>query len=189
MEEVAVLRRLFTVDDYYAMVEAGILGEDDRVELIEGEIITMAPPGLPHSSGVDRLTMLFAPPLAGRAIVRVQNPVRLSDRSEPQPDVALLRFRQDYYAGRVPDARLDDVLLVVEVAHSSLRYDRNVKLPLYARSGVPEVWIVDVEARALDVYREPSADGYHLHDRRSTGDTVRPVAFPDVVLPVGDLLP
>lgn len=187
--DVAVQRRLFTVEDYNAMVEAGILGEDDRVELIEGEIIEMAPPGPPHIFGVNRLTMLLASRLSERAIVSVQNPIILSERSEPQPDVSVLRYRENYYADRVPDARLGDVLLVVEVAASSLRYDRGTKLPLYAQAGVPEVWIVAVEEHVLDVYREPVEGAYAGHTRLTAADTVAPAAFPDVVLSVGDLLP
>jgi Uma2 family endonuclease len=187
--EVALQRHLFTVEDFCALFEAGILGEDDRVELIEGEILTMPPIGPPHPSGVDRLTMQLAPRLLGRAIVRVQGSIRIGERSLPQPDVAVLRFRDDYYAGRMADAREGDVLLVVEVAASSLKYDRGIKLPLYARGGVPEVWIVAVDERVLEVYRRPAEGAYREATRLQAGDTAAPEAFPDVDVAVADLLP
>src|SRR5436309_1828637 len=136
-------RRLFTVDEYYRMAKAGILNEDDRVELIEGEIIQLPPIGGPHGSIVIRLNWLFSDRLRGRAVISPQNPFRISARSEPLPDFQLLRPRADFYR-RHPEP--PDVLLVVEVSDTTLAYDQRVKIPLYARSGVPEVWIVDIRA-------------------------------------------
>lgn len=156
--ESAVRSRLFTVDEYYTMGDAGVFGPDERVELLEGRIIAMAPIGSYHAGIVDRLTNLFAATFRERAIVRVQNPVRLSGRSEPQPDVSLLRPRADFYTGRHPESA--DVFALIEVAGRSLPYDRGRKLRAYARRGVTEYWIVDLAARSVEVCRGPSAFGY-----------------------------
>jgi hypothetical protein len=179
-----VLRRRFTVDDYYRMAQAGILSEDDRVELIEGEIIQMTGIGSRHANTVTQLTMLFATRLAGRAVVSVQNPVRLSFYTEPQPDVVLLRPRS--YADAHP--RPEDVFLLVEVSDTTLPYDRDVKLPLYARAGVREVWIVDLEAEAIHIYRAPAEHGFTVTEHRSGDQPSCPEAFPDVGLNVGEIL-
>ena len=160
--------RLFNVDEYYAMAEAGILGEDDRVELIEGEIVVMSPIGSRHAGCLNRLNELLVPAARGRAVVASQNPLRLKDSSEPQPDIALLRWRSDRYSGRHPDSR--DTLLVVELADSSLGFDRGVKLALYARNGIAEVWVVDLRAAAVEVYRSPGRDGYAESSVHCGGD-------------------
>jgi Uma2 family endonuclease len=133
-----VSRRLFTVHEYDQMVQAGILHEDDRVELIEGEIIEMAAIGSRHAACVNRLVQLFVMHVAGQAIVHAQNPIRLSERTEPEPDLSLLKPRPDFYAAGHPGPQ--DVLLVIEVADSSIGFDREIKIPLYARAGIPEVW-------------------------------------------------
>lgn len=153
-----ILRRRFTVAEYHRMGASGILSEDDRVELIEGEIVEMAPIGSRHQACVDRLTELFSIQLAQRAVIRVQGPIRLSEHSEPQPDLALLRRRPDFYAASHPGPQ--DILLVVEVADTSADYDREVKLLLYGRYGIPEVWLVDLASECVDVCREPSMGGY-----------------------------
>jgi Uma2 family endonuclease len=129
------------------MGEVGILDPDARVELIDGEIIDMAPPGNPHAGTVDQLALILGPAVAGRVHVRVQNPLQLDDHSEPQPDISLLKPRADFYKSRRP--RPSDALLVVEVADTSLRFDRNRKVPLYARHEIREVWLVDLEAKRL----------------------------------------
>lgn len=151
-------RHAYSVDDYYRMAEAGILRRGDRVELIEGEIIDMVPIGSRHAAAVTRIgnTLMFS--VGSEAIVAIQNPVRLSQYSEPQPDIALLRTRDDFYAAAHPGP--SDVLLLVEVADSTLRFDRDIKLPLYARHGIPEVWLVDIENAQFTIYREPHAQGY-----------------------------
>jgi Uma2 family endonuclease len=147
-----------TVADYYRMAEVGILAPDARVELIEGEIIDMAPPGSVHAGTVDYLLQVLGAAVAGRATLRVQNPVRLSEYSELQPDLALLRPREDFYRAHHP--RAEDVLLIIEVAASSLRFDRRKKVPLYARHGVPEVWLVDLGSQRLLRYRSPRQGTY-----------------------------
>ena len=183
---VQVAKRLFTVEEYHRMAEAGILTEDDRVELIEGEIVEMAPIGPSHAGRVDRLTELFVERLAGRAIVRVQNPVRLSQRSEPEPDLALVRRRPDFYTQAHPGP--EDVFLVVEVMETSAEHDREEKLPLYAQAGIPEVWLVDLAAECIEVYRRPSPEGYEDLRRRCRGERLSPQAFPDVELAVDEVL-
>ncbi len=182
-----ITRRRFTVDEYHRMAEAGILHEDDRVELIEGEIVEMSPIGRRHQACVDRLTHWLVPALRGRAIVRVQGSVRLSDISAPQPDVLLLRPRQDFYATVDPGS--DDVVLAIEVADTSLRYDQGIKVPLYARHGIPEVWVVDLAEERVLVYREPDPGvGYRAVEVLGRGDRLAPHAFPDLELAVDDLL-
>ena len=160
MPTLAEKQRLFTADEYHALGEAGILAEGDRVELIDGQIIAMSPIGNLHFHCVNRLTLLFTERLYRRrppeAIVSVQNPVRLSDHTEPEPDVVL--FRPGLDKARIPTA--PDVLLLVEVADTTLAFDRQVKLPRYAAAGIPEVWIVALEEDQVDVYRRPGPDGY-----------------------------
>ena len=151
-----------TVADYYRMAEVGLLAPDARVELIDGEIIDMAPPGSSHAGTVDYLLSVLATAARDRANVRVQNPVRLSRYSEPQPDLTLLRLREDFYRAHHPLA--EDVFLIVEVAASSLRFDRRKKVPLYARHGVPEFWLVDLGGRRLIRYRSPEQGAYSLVD-------------------------
>ena len=160
-------RHWLTVDDYYRMAEIGILDDEARVELIDGEVIDMAPPGSPHAGTVTYLTEVLMGAVAGRASVRVQNPVRLDKYSEPQPDLALLRRRDDFYRERHPQP--DDVLLIVEVAASSLRFDRKKKVPLYARHGIPEMWLVDLGGRRLVRYRAPQHGSYTLVDEPDLG--------------------
>ncbi len=183
---VQVSRRRFTVDEYHRMLEAGILGEDDRVELINGEVVEMAPIGSRHAACVKRLNTLFALQVRDRAIVGIQDPIRLGEFSEPQPDITLLRPRPDYYAAGHPTS--EDVLLVIEVAETSAEYDRQVKVPLYARAGIPEVWVVDLAGEAVEVYREPAGNSYRQMRRLGRGETVSPEALPNLALAVDDIL-
>ena len=162
-----VQRYRFTVDEFARMGEAGIFAEDDRVELIDGEILEMTPIGPPHAWFVDRLNELIVTRLAGRAHVRIQNPVRLGRHTEPQPDLVVAR-RSDAYADRHPEP--GDILLVIEVADSSLRYDRLEKVPRYGKAGIPEAWLVDVEARTVTVYTGSGPDGYARQQVRRRGD-------------------
>lgn len=162
-------RHAYSVEDYYRMAEAGILRPGDRVELIEGEIIDMVPIGTRHAAAVTRIGNVLMHAVGSRAIVRIQNPVRLDRYSEPQPDVAVVRPRDDYYAAGHPGPA--DVLLIVEVADSTLRFDRDRKLPLYARHGIPEVWLVDIENAQFTIHVEPQAEGYA--QARSMSSSVR----------------
>ena len=179
--------RLFDVDEYYAMSEAGILKPDERVELIDGEIIPMSPIGDRHAYSVDELNESLLTQLRGRARVRCQNPVRLDRDREIQPDIAILRLRDDSYFSGHPGP--DDVLLLIEVSDSTLDYDRDVKLPMYAAAGIPETWIANIPDRQVEAYSEPSGGEYR--DRRvfDQGESVRPLAFPDVSIPVRRITP
>jgi Uma2 family endonuclease len=176
-----------TIHEFGRMVDAGVFGADNRVELIEGLIVDMSPIGSPHQACVDRLTTAFASlATSGLAIVRVQGSFVATDISQPQPDVALLRPRDDYYAGAHP--RPGDLFLVVEVADSSLRYDRWTKLPLYARAGVPEVWLVDLRHQEIEVATGPSEEGYRESTRVERVGTLAPAAFPDLVVAAAQIL-
>ena len=180
-------RRRFTVAEYYQMALAGILGEDDRVELIDGEIVEMTPIGARHAECVDRLTEFFFRAFGGAARLRVQNPVRLGEHSEPKPDVALVHRRAGLYGSGHPTP--EDILLLVEVADSSADPDRRVKVPLYARSGIQEVWLVDLEQETITIYRDPAPDGYRSARVARRGDELAPISFPDLVLKAADLIP
>lgn len=183
---VRIPRRRFTIDEYHRMGEAGVLTEDDRVELLDGEIVEMSPIGISHASCVDRLTALFSRRLAGRAIVRVQNPIILNKWSEPQPDLSLLVPRADYYSGAHP--RPGDVLMSVEVTDTSRGYDRNLKLPLYVRTELREVWLVDLRAQVVEVYTRPALRGYRQERRFERGRALSPLAFPRVRFRVNEIL-
>jgi len=177
----------FTVDEYYRMAEAGILTEKDRVELIEGEIVDMTPIGHRHALCVSLMTELFAVGFRDVAMVWAQNPLRLGQRSETQPDLTLLRRRPDLYATRPPT--VGDVLLLIEVSDTTAESDRRVKVPLYSRTGVPEVWLADLEHGTITVYLDPTPDGYRAARVLRRGERVAPTAFPDRALAVSDLLP
>ena len=179
--------RKFTVAEYYRMAEVGILKSDERVELIEGEILVMPPIGPEYANNVDEYIDVFAQYAQDRFRIRIQNPVRLSDESEPEPDVALLRRRPEGYGAAHPTPA--DVLLVIEVAHSSLEYDRNIKAHIYGRSGVPETWVRNLPEDCIERFTEPGADGYTQHTIHRRGETLTPVSMPDLELTVADLLP
>lgn len=178
--EVMASRRRFTRAEYYRMAEVGILREDDRVELIKGEIVEMSPIGRRHSAFIGNLTQLLVVRLAGRALVWVQNPVALADDTEPQPDIAVLRRRRVPYKER--EAWAEDALLLIEVADSSLAYDRTTKRRLYAEAGIPEYWVVDCIAETVEVHRTPSAEGYRDVTRVAGPATLTLQAFPNVEL-------
>ena len=171
-------RHRITVDEYHRMAEVGLLAPDARVELIDGEIIDMPPIGKEHTSVVDQLNRLFVRAVGDEAIVRVQGSVRLGRMSEPEPDLVLLRSRADFYRSRF--ATGTDTLLVIEVSDSTLRYDRDVKIPLYARNGVPEVWIVDLQNDQLLVYGELESGKYRSHAVVGRPDRTELTALPGV---------
>jgi len=173
---VPLTRRPFTAAQFEQMVQMGFFAEKDRLELIQGEIIEMSPIGSKHAAAVDRLIELFSS-VNRQCIVRSQNPIRLSDLSEPQPDVALLRRRDDFYAAGHPQPA--DVLLLVEVAETSLAYDREVKVPLYAQAGIPEVWLLNLNEAELTVYRSPVNGKYTEVRYPQPGDAVSPVRLPE----------
>jgi Uma2 family endonuclease len=183
---VQIQRRLFTVQEYHLMGEAGILSEDDRVELIEGEIVQMAAIGTRHASSVKRLIAVFSDLDRKRAIIGAQDPIQLTERTEPQPDVVLLQPRADYYATAHPVP--SEVLLLVEVSDSTIDFDRDVKVPNYARSGIQEVWLWDLDVNCLEVYRFPTANGYTSIQKFERGEMVSPLAFPEFEVSVDFIL-
>lgn len=169
------------------MGETGILADDPRIELIAGAIVVRKPTGSHHAGTVDRLGHLFFEKLSRRAIVRIQNPVTFPhELSELQPDVTLLRPRADFYASGHPGA--DDVLLLIEVADSTLRLDRRVKIPLYARAEIAEVWLLDLTTEHIEVFRDPAGGRYREIVRLERGTSLTPLAFPDLALVVDQLL-
>jgi Uma2 family endonuclease len=180
-----VVRGRVSVADYEQMIESGILGPDDKVELIRGEIVEKMPKGDPHMACVKRLIPIGSSRFGGRALLSVQDPLKLPD-SEPEPDFMLLEPRADFYASGKPVPA--EVLLLIEVADSSLLYDREVKLPLYAENGIKEYWIADVINRRLEVYRNPQPDGtYQSTQVLQPGDRIDLVAFPGEFIDVADL--
>jgi len=185
IETELVTRRLINRAEYHRMVEVGLLDEDDHIELIDGEIFEMAPIGSEHGSRTARLNHLMSLALGNRAIVVEQHAIRLGDMSEPEPDLVVIDRAWNFNPASHPTA--GEILLIVEVAQSSLRHDRDRKVPLYARYGIPEVWLIDLGAQALTVYREP-VDGQYVQARTLTSGTLAPAAFPDVRLDVANLI-
>ncbi len=183
---VELLRRKFTVEHYHKMAESGIFTENDRVELIRGEIIDMSPIGRRHAAGVRRLNTVLSERLGNRALIDIQNPIELDDNSEPQPDVVVLQPRPDFYESGHPQAA--DIFLLIEVADTTAETDRNVKIPLYAEVGIAEVWLVDISAQCVEVYRQPSAEGYLEIQRFYRGQMLSILAFPDVEIRVNEVL-
>ncbi|MDQ3753319.1 MAG: Uma2 family endonuclease [Acidobacteriota bacterium] len=179
-------RRWFSVGEYQRMAETGILTEDDRVELIEGEIIEMSPIGRRHAACVKRLNALLGRRLGPSVIVSVQDPIYLNDFSEPEPDIALLRPCEDFYEQVLPAA--SDVLLIVEVADTSVDYDRNKKLPLYARAGIPEMWLVDLSAHTITIYAQPLNGQYQLVETFKRGEPITAQTLAGLTLPVDQIL-
>ena len=183
---VEIKRKLFSIAEYHKMIEAGVFHEDDRLELLGGEIVSMSPIGSRHAACVKRLNKLFMKLLRERAVVGVQDPVEISDESEPQPDITLLKPRTDFYSAAHP--KPDDIHLLVEVADTTVNYDRRVKLPFYARAGISEVWLVDLEAQQIEVYRQPSAQGYRQTQTVERGQSLRVQVFADVELKAEEIL-
>jgi Uma2 family endonuclease len=179
------IRHRFTLDDWHQMIEAGVLRKDQRLELLDGEIYDMAPIDPSHQGAVNFFTRFWSTRLGIRAIVSVQGPVTAPPASEPQPDVALLRDRQDFY--RTAHSQPHDVFLIIEVADSSLDYD-HAKLRFYAHAGMQEVWIVDLQDECVEVYRAPSGETYRDMRIARRGEQLACLAFPDLPLAVDEIL-
>jgi Uma2 family endonuclease len=178
-------KKLFSVDDYYKMADVGILKARDHTELINGEIIQVSPMGSHHAAAVTRVNNLFVRLFQDKALLRPQLPLRLNRFNEPEPDIVLLKPHPDCYSSQHPGPV--DVFLVMEISVSSLRYDRDIKLPIYASSRVPEIWIVDLQRESLLVYRDPGAGGYATALHLERGNAVSCLAFPETKLDVNDL--
>jgi Uma2 family endonuclease len=186
-EDEGVRIRPITVDEYYRMDDAGIFDPDERVELLDGQLIAVPPEGPPHSSASMRLNEGLVRCFAGRAMVRAGNAMRLGPISAPQPDFAVVRSRDDWYGTALPTP--SDVLILIEVSHATLRFDRGRKLRAYAAAGIPEVWIVDLVHRRVEVYADPHDGAYAPARVVASGDSITPRAFPDDAIPVASFLP
>ncbi|MBX7218753.1 MAG: Uma2 family endonuclease [Blastocatellia bacterium] len=178
-------KRLFTVAEYYRMAEAGVLTQQDRVELIEGEIVRMSPIGSRHAGRLNRLLARINAQLNEEIIVSVQNPLRISDFSEPEPDMAVLKYREDYYTESHPTPQ--DTLLVIELSDTTLAYDRKTKVPLYARAGIPEVWILDLNTDTIEVFNEPVRGKYKTRKSFQRGETLVSPQLPKLHLTVDEI--
>ena len=183
-ERAALPYHRWSVEEYHQMALSGLLDETDRVELIEGELIDMAPIGSKHAFRVDSIARALQRATGNIFLVRVQNPILLGERSEPQPDIAVVKDKN--YAESHPKA--EDVLLIVEVSDTTLAYDRDVKLSLYARHSIPEVWLLDVNAGELTVYREPAEGQYRLIRKPTAAETVSPMLVPEVAITLAHVL-
>jgi Uma2 family endonuclease len=181
-----VTKHRFTVSEYEQMGKVGIFGEDDRVELVEGDVIEMSAIGEKHAAAVKRLNRLIGRAVGDAAILGIQDPLVLDKHSQPEPDVIVLRPRPDFYGDRHPHP--SDVMLVVEVSDTTIDFDRRVKAPIYARNGISDLWIVDIDGDGIIVYRDQSADGYRTMTTARRGDSVSPLAFPDCRLAISDIL-
>jgi Uma2 family endonuclease len=183
---VQITRYSFTVAEYQRMGQVGIFSEDDRVELVCGEIIQMSPIGKLHAACVDFLAQFITLRLRHSAIVRVQNPVQLDDYSEPQPDITVLKPREDFYRHAHP--RPEDVLIVIEVSDSTLDFDREVKMPLYAAAGIPEAWLVNIPEERIEVYGDPAGGEYQTARSYARGRRLQSHTLASLRLPVSKVL-
>jgi Uma2 family endonuclease len=181
-----LLKRLFTVQEYNLIVEAGILTEDERVELIRGEIIQMAAIGRRHAACVNRLVSILTQLLGTQVILSPQNPIELGEKSQPEPDIVLLQPRQDFYESGHPQVR--DIFLLVEVADSTIETDRDIKIPLYAEAGIIEVWLVDLSAECIEVYRQPTTNGYENVQKLLRNQNLSIQTFPNIAIGVNEVL-
>lgn len=186
MSTETVSKKLFTVDEFYRMWDAGILPEDGRFELIRGEIIEMPTPQPPHSGPVNRLNQLFSVTLGKSVIVSVQNPLGIDEYSEPRPDLVVLKPRPDFYAGSHPMP--EDVLLAVEISHTTVYYDREIKGPLYAEAGIAEYWQVDVQKNVLVVRTNPLNGEYQNVRVFERGQTISLQTLPSVSFSIDEIL-
>jgi Uma2 family endonuclease len=182
-----VTKKLFTVDEYYRIYEAGVLNEDDRVELINGEIVYMSPAGARHSACVNRLSYLLIAAFGREVMTIIQNPVNLDQSSQPQPDVVLAKWKDDYYASGHPTP--EDILLLIEVSDSSVGIDQNYKIPLYAAAGIRETWLVNLPDQCIEVYHHPEAGSYTAMQTFKPGQSISLQAFPDIQIAVTEVLP
>ena len=186
MSAETIARKLFTVDEYHRMWDAGIFPEDKRFELIRGDILEMPGAKPPHSGRVNRLTHLFTSRLGDSIVLSVQNPSSIDDYSEPVPDVSLLKPRADFYMEAHPAP--EDVLLLIEISHTTLRFDTKVRAPLYAEAGIREYWILNIPKNVLEVRSDPVGGQYTRHEVLKHGQTVTPRAFPEVSFRVEEIL-
>jgi len=179
-------KRCFSAEEYHRMGESGIFRENEQVELIKGEIFRMSPIGTDHAACVDRLNRILHLTLGESWIIRVQNPVSVSGDSEPEPDISVVKFHPQFYARHHPEPK--DIGMIIEVSDTSLEYDRQIKLPLYAKSGISEVWIVNLKEGCVEIHSSPGEHGYELCRKHYRGSQLRSPSFPDLKLSTEDLL-
>lgn len=182
----SLITRKFTVEEYEKMTTEGIIKPDEKVELIRGEIIKMSPMGTRHASSVDRLIQLFYQKLGHKIILRVQNPIRLNNNSQPEPDLSLLIPRPDFYVAAHPCP--EDIYLIIEVSDSTLDYDRYTKIPLYAEANIKEVWIINLKEECLEVYRHPLQGSYQNIQKYYRGESIFIESFPEIELTLIEIL-
>ena len=180
-------RRKFTVDEYYRMAEVGILHPDERVELIDGEIILMVPIGPLHAETVEHWSNVLKERVGGPYTVRSQNPVKLGENLEPVPDLAIVLRRASGFFGSHPGP--DETLMVIEVSDTTLAYDRGTKVNLYAQANIPETWVMNLVEDCIESFTGPGPNGYANHTIYRRGDKISPSTLPDVEFAVDDLLP
>lgn len=179
------LKYRFTVKDFHKLAETGILQETNKIELITGELINMSPIGSAHAGTVDKIVALLVRKINDKAIVRCQNPLILDDYSEPEPDIALVKFSKNFYTDNHPLPQ--DVLLVIEIADTSIRYDREIKIPLYAKANIPEVWLIDLNQKQLEVYTQPYEQGYRTIHLPHLTEKITARLLPEIELTVSEL--
>lgn len=179
-------RKLFSVREYDELIASGFFVDKKRVELIEGELIEKMTQGDPHIGCINKLNVILTPALIGKAVVSIQNAFAANIYSAPEPDVAILRFRADFYS--TSKAKPEDTLLVIEVSDSTIRYDRQTKIPLYARAGIRESWIVNLPRKILEVHREPKNGRYEVVQKLSRNETVAPLEFPELIFKISDII-
>jgi Uma2 family endonuclease len=185
MDTTIAIRRL-SVQDYHQMAESGILQPDERVELLAGQIIQMAAKGTAHRAAVSRIENLVRNRLGNQVLLRFQDPIRLDDYSEPEPDMAIVHPDPNYYEDHHPNP--SEVFWLIEVSDSTLKFDRETKAPAYSGSGIPEYWVLDDNLRKLHIYRLPDANGYQSEMVLSESLTIAPLAFPDCTIAVKEML-
>ena len=186
MNAVIPARKLFSVREYEELIATGFFTGKKRVELIEGELIEKMTQGDPHIGCINRLNRIFMRSLGDDFIVSVQNAIVVNPYSAPEPDVAILRFREDFYASG--KAKPEDVLLVIEVSDSTVHFDRQTKMPLYARAGIEEAWLVNLPRKALEVYRSPANGKYQIVQKPGKNESISPLNFPELQVSVSNII-
>jgi Uma2 family endonuclease len=176
----------FTVAQYHQMARSHIFQPEEKLELIEGEILQMSPVGLKHAKTVKLLNHLLTYQLYNQAIIGVQDPIQLDDFSEPQPDLSILKIQADFYELEIPKSK--DIYWLIEVSDSTIKYDRDTKIPLYAANNIPEVWVVNLNDHLLEIYRQPENNHYQKYQKFTPNQTVSPLAFPDLIINLSEIL-
>jgi len=186
MISTATPKKKFDLQEYHHLIDTGIFHEDKKVELIEGELFEMSPVGFRHASCVNKLNYIFSLKLGEKAIVSIQNPIKLNNKSEPQPDIVLLKPRDDFYATQHPTP--EDILLLIEVADSSIEYDRTIKLPSYAENKIIETWLIDLNNNFLEKHTNPKTNYYQKREKLSREDVVFSDSFSDIQIAIKDII-